>query len=201
MRSVIFTAQEIQALHSNRKTQFREPLAQPPIGHQLSKPISIAEYLKLLDDARKKGYETLSISRSNNGIFLPKCPFGAVGDVLFVQQDKHAPQNNARFYLKIKDVRIERLHEITSQDAHAEGATNGANIPGLGKVKAIEMIDLGKDQFKRIANFKVGYYQIFTSKYAPELWDENPWVWVVEFEQCKKPRKINRISKQTAQSV
>lgn len=69
----------------------------------------------------------------------------------------------ARIFLRIKSVRVERLQDITEEDAVAEGVFN-------------TFINTAKHQF----------YKIRQSINGPESWDANPWVWVVEFERITR---------------
>lgn len=76
----------------------------------------------------------------------------------------HMPKEAARIWLKVVNVRVERLHEITEQDAIAEG------VETLGLYPGYSVSSRGK--FEGLWNHING----------AESWDSNPWVWVVEFE-------------------
>ncbi len=86
------------------------------------------------------------------------------------------PKGVSRLFLAVKDVRVERLQEITEEDARAEGIFKGQiyyhgephKIKGTPKA-----YNTAKEAFAGIwdsINAKRGY-----------SWDANPWVWVVEF--------------------
>lgn len=83
----------------------------------------------------------------------------------------HMPKKAARIWLRVKEVRVERIKQISEKDCQAEGAplTPWEGING----------DSGEC-------YKYGFINIWNSihgtgwtKYA---WNSNPWVWVVEFE-------------------
>ena len=87
------------------------------------------------------------------------------------------PRTAARLFLKVKDIRVERLQDITEEDAIAEGIlwNRARKINELEKSNNI--IDNAKALFMRLwdsINSKRGYG-----------WDLNPWVWVVEFERVE----------------
>jgi hypothetical protein len=85
------------------------------------------------------------------------------------------PREAARIFLTVKDIRVERLQEITEEDAKAEGCITFAEKIGDGKSKDVLEFDLtARDAFVELwnnINAKRGYG-----------WDKNPWVWVIEFE-------------------
>lgn len=80
----------------------------------------------------------------------------------------HMPKEAARIFLRVTDVRTERLQDITSADVKAEG-TEGRFGATRG---AFEML---WDSTIKPADY---------DKYG---WLANPWVWVIEFERCEKP--------------
>ena len=93
----------------------------------------------------------------------------------------HMPKEAARIWLKAKDVRVERLQEITEEQAKAEGA-----IDNRGFIHSPDneynSIHTAKEHFKQIWNSTIKKSDI--DRYG---WDANPWVWVIEFERCEKP--------------
>lgn len=91
----------------------------------------------------------------------------------------HMPKEAARIFLKVKDVRVERLQDITEEQAKAEGANwkNGKNVGFEEKMRRSAV-----DRFAEIWNSTIKKTDI--DRYG---WDASPWVWVIEFEQCEKP--------------
>ena len=94
----------------------------------------------------------------------------------------HMPKEAARIWLKVTDVRVERLQEITEDGAKAEGANfkNGKNVGFEEKMNrtAIErFVDIWNSTIKKSDLDRYG-------------WDANPWVWVIEFERCEKPEGV-----------
>ena len=93
----------------------------------------------------------------------------------------HMPKEVARIWLKVTDVRVERLQDITEDGAKAEGANckNGENVGFEEKMSRTAI-----DRFAEIWNGTVKKVDIGLYD-----WDANPWVWVIEFERCKKPEE------------
>lgn len=84
------------------------------------------------------------------------------------------PRKASRITLEIESVRVERLNEISEEDAKAEGI-DGWNWDGdvLPFVAA--------NQHLHPAVLK--YALLWQSINGPGSWDANPWVWVVTFRR------------------
>ena len=83
----------------------------------------------------------------------------------------HMPRWACRLLLRVTDVRVERLQEITAEDAVAEGLVRDASHPTGGWV---ELLRDFRDLWDSIAKPGFG-------------WDDNPWVWRIAFERVGKP--------------
>ena len=89
----------------------------------------------------------------------------------------HMPKAAARIWLKVVNVRVERLHEITEQDAIAEGAQCGIFRYGPNVCKGEYHLEIN-----RHADYTDGFKYVWHQINGRESWDANPWVWVVELE-------------------
>ncbi len=93
----------------------------------------------------------------------------------------HMPRWASRLTLGVKAVRVERLQDINEDDAKAEGVEAYASIgpdqrvPGPGFNRA-----LLRDQPHRLP-----FADFWRSINGEDAWEQNPWVWVVEFEVLK----------------
>lgn len=88
----------------------------------------------------------------------------------------HMPKKAARIFLKVTDVRVERLQEITPKDAWEEGCRIGNSFPWEKHIPELQQ-QCRDILFKSLwdgLNAKRGYG-----------WDANPWVWVIEFERVE----------------
>lgn len=85
------------------------------------------------------------------------------------------PKQAARIWLRVMDVRVERLQEITAESALTEGADKYIHANGT----------LNEDQ--TITSF-IGIWNSTIKKSDIDRygWDANPYVWVIEFERCEK---------------
>lgn len=98
-----------------------------------------------------------------------------IADVTKWNPSIHMPKEAARIWLKVTDVRVERLQEITEVQAQAEGCNSGL-LTGACTARG---------QFEDLWNSTVKKSDI--DRYG---WDANPWVWVIEFERCEKQEEI-----------
>lgn len=81
----------------------------------------------------------------------------------------HMPKEAARIWLKVTDVRVERLQDMTDDDAEAEGCFDYTST-------ALGFPDIWDSTIKKSDRDRYG-------------WVANPWVWVIEFERCEKPKE------------
>lgn len=91
----------------------------------------------------------------------------------------HMPKEAARIWLRVTDVRVERLQDITAEQVVKEGTT------GL----TMDLIQ-SSDELKRHYDIPFAVLWDSTIKKADRNlygWAANPWVWVIEFERCEKP--------------
>lgn len=90
------------------------------------------------------------------------------------QPSLHMPKEAARIFLRVTNVRVERLQEITSEQICKEG------------VEVEDPYVLNAEE-KRYAFSNLWNSTIKESDLDRYGWNANPWVWVIEFERCDKP--------------
>jgi hypothetical protein len=86
----------------------------------------------------------------------------------------------ARTWLEITDVRVERIQDISEEDAIAEGIQRQA-LPDL-KGNHFHWGDKTKDRCKTAVEAYRGLWDSINKKHP---FSSNPWVWVLEFKQIK----------------
>jgi hypothetical protein len=91
----------------------------------------------------------------------------------------HMPREAARLFIRVTDVRVERVQDISEADAIREGVsprTQFDHFPGIGETVERE-------------THYAGFAKLWESIYGPRGmgWNQNPWVWVIEFEKIEKP--------------
>jgi len=104
----------------------------------------------------------------------------------------HMSKKAARIWLKVTDVRVERLQDISVPDMIKEGVRafgcepclelNERCKPQTSEDGFCGAEDQAEDMFSDLWDSTTKKFDL--AKYG---WDANPWVWVIEFERCEKP--------------
>lgn len=178
-RPILFSAPMVRAILDDRKTQTRRIIK----GSTEHKGPYNPAYLE--------------IHKSSDG-WKQICPYGKPGDKLWVREtfgyvDKevkyradthndmlppdwkpsiHMPRNASRINLLIKNIRIERLQNISEKDCFSEG---------IEKPSQFDEYRAQLHNYKFIA--KAAFESLWKSVNGKESWDLNPWVWVIYFER------------------
>lgn len=97
-----------------------------------------------------------------DGMYLYKADGVDLTDIGKWHPSIHMPKEAARLFLRVTDVRIERLQDIDDDGVVAEGMEIGSPFDELWD-STIKKADL--------------------PRYG---WNANPWVWVIEFERISK---------------
>jgi hypothetical protein len=86
------------------------------------------------------------------------------------------PKNAARIWLQVEDIKVERLQDISEEDARAEGLK-------------VQQTKLGESYFDYTTGYHNGLFKprasfrtLWQSLHGPESWEANPWVWAVTFK-------------------
>ena len=101
----------------------------------------------------------------------------------------HMPKEAARIWLKVTDVRVERLQEITEDGAKAEGI-NEEWAMSWWSPTYYDPDSGGYPKYRDTFAFEVWNKTIKKFDIDRFGWDANPWVWVIEFERCEKPKGV-----------
>ena len=184
-RPILFSAQMVEAILDDRKTQTRRVVKPQPVF------VAAPNVPFKTEDA------------DPNGII--RCPHGKPGDRLWVREtfapmigggyvyaadytaerlkapggsgfwkpSIHMPRSASRITLEITGVRIERLNDISEDDAIAEGVD----------VKMDAVMTAAQCRGKAGTAAQLEYWHLWESIHGKGSWDANPFVWVVEFNR------------------
>ena len=125
----------------------------------------------------------------------------------------HMPKEAARIFLRVTDMRVERLQEITVEGINGEGVdvepppickkgepneTERAAIERLTAARKEEFIStLARHTYMGWCKYADDLFTKWRSVWDSTVkpgdidrygWAANPWIWVYEFERCEKPR-------------
>lgn len=232
-RPILFSGPMVRAILEDRKTKTRRLPGLEEINSYPGSLVGISARPDIL--GREFGYQGLCPNdyyiaekykrdyRDNPGIYhwfigsqgkntldvIPvKCPYGGVGDRLWVRETWATPGNYdhikpseltkslwfeiiyraneryplyyhwrpsifmprwaSRILLEVISVRVERLQDITDDDAKAEGMTAWHDTAN-GTVY--------RPEFELL-------WQSINGKTSGHSWNDNPWVWVIEFRKA-----------------
>jgi hypothetical protein len=95
------------------------------------------------------------------------------------------PKEACRLFLKITNIRVERLQDISEADAWAEGVSG----------KCYDKRPCQRD------NAGHSFCTLWQSINGKESWDANPWLWVVSFEKCNQPEIFYRTKEDETKAI
>lgn len=124
-------------------------------------------------------------SKDKNNEYVYRANYGTTEDDSFPpsmfkwRPSIFMPREACRIKLRITDIRVERLQDISEDDAKAEGVSDPYDYqnPEYYEQPHMRGLEINKSAFAGLwdsLNVKRGYG-----------WDTNPWVWVIEFERVE----------------
>ena len=110
----------------------------------------------------------------------------------------HMPKEAARIFLRVQDVHVERVQEMSEIDADKEGIRsywqtphdNGPPFIGCAKGIGNDLCFTRREAFGQLWDSTVK-----PSDRALYGWDANPWVWVIDFERISRDEALKEESK------
>ncbi|KKM80060.1 hypothetical protein LCGC14_1343620 [marine sediment metagenome] len=216
---LIFSTDMVKAIQDGRKTQTRRIIKPQPHEEEY---LEVGNFTPALIDKDGEMYPAdyqIFGAYTSDGELTWKCPYGQVGDRLWVREtfaigsythkkwaeihykaggsllifkgwndwlekntqyggstvgdgdkwrsSRFIPKWASRITLEITEVRVERLNQITEEDAIAEGA----------------IVKHSEDTDEAGYSFRLGFIDLWDSLNAKRGdWASNPWVWVISFK-------------------
>lgn len=206
-RPILFSGPMVRAILDGRKTQTRRIVKPQPPDHAIEvfdwRAPHIAESLKASDGCYYNDMDGLHYltkcpygapgdrlwvreswrewpNPEGRKLGDDPCMYRASSDPNSLWKWKpsiHMPRKASRITLEITGVRVERLNEITNNEALAEGAGTLPNPCGYADTSHFACC---KDYpHKPVERFQ----KLWESINGPDSWSANPWVWVIEFRR------------------
>lgn len=180
-RPIVFSGPDVRAILDGRKVQTRRTRGLPSANRNWR------------EVRPSDGDPRVWLFRWECATYHIRCPYGAPGDRLWVREtfiheastlyradcdyDETRcagwspaivmPRHLSRITLEITDIRVQRLQDISEEDALAEGVTTRTEE---------NVRKWGYDQSPRMA-----FADLWESINGPGSWDANPLVWAISF--------------------
>ena len=102
------------------------------------------------------------------------------------------PKVASRIWLEVVSVKVERLQDITEEDARAEGVESKEHLFKDGRMVYRDYEVAGNSLYNTIPevynNARGSFFSLWISINGLISYTENPWVWVIEFKKTNKPK-------------
>lgn len=192
IKPILFNTEMVEAILEGQKTQTRRTVKQPPIVGDIMRDEKGWYY----EDGTRNGHSLFPQFSTGDILWvretwgkLTECdvfpPYEPHEERFIYRADRgdpdhfqakwhpsiHMPKEAARIFLRVKDVRVERLQDMDEDAAIAEGI---ADSPAGTDSPLLRFTELWDKTIRREDLREFGYHA-------------NPWVWVIEFERCEKP--------------
>lgn len=200
-KPILFNTSMVQAILDGRKTATRRVIKYPACGYfeyeppRVKKPYQTGDILyvretwnicnldiedntitfvyKASESEKEEGAMTVKASDE----IYDKYDYSMVENNPDWRPSIHMPKEAARIFLRVTDVRVERLQDITEEQAEKEGAINTIGFIHSYDNEYAEKPHTAIDDFFCIWDSTIKKTDL--ERYG---WDANPWVWVIEFE-------------------
>ena len=176
--------------HLYRAVPLLDPANKSPWGMQYIPPYLPGDILYVRETWTQIN-ESIGMGLSTKKYIYRANYSDAEADGLKWRPSIHMSKEAARIWLRVTDVRAERLHEITDRDAEKEGVgilfyeAIGFGDKDYGCMTYSDskgLIGFQREQFAHLWDSTLKPLQVETLG-----WSANPWVWRTQFERCEKP--------------
>ena len=213
-KPILFSTEMVEAILEGRKTQTRrtkglEKVNENPDGHTFNsfsldnknatfkrlegmwQGVDVSFQVGDILWVRESFY--IPIANEFKGKYFFKVDFkGDSAKLLKWKPSIHMPKEAARIFLKVINIRVERLFEISEKDAIAEGVeckiVENMKEYRAYLVKESEHV-FGKNSYPDTP--ECSFLDLWEKINGNESVNSNPWVWVIEFEKVEKPENFN----------
>lgn len=210
-KPILFSTEMVQAILEGRKTQTRRIIKPQPIlgdgtwdvrniheyfydnGKFISVPklntenhksvkiktgdiLWVRETWQTTWNENKKSWDT--IYKADGGYWIDD------DGIMKWKPSIYMPKKRARIFLEVTNIRVQRLQEISEEDAIAEGIKKTWINDDIKQCKFKNYINDGKGSKSAIDSF----ISLWEKINGEDSWNVNPWVWVYDFKQVHHPK-------------
>jgi hypothetical protein len=179
MKSIKSTASQVNAILEGRRTMFREVVKQPKNCEELGRwdikcPHKVGDKIFVKED-HSMGHGEMLTRNSYRDVWYWADGKPKIGVWKKFLSAHYMKQGQSRITLEITDIRVERLGEISEEDAEKEGAR-----PAFTRTTQINYPVVSKPRY--VWGFEELWNSICKNKPA-KSWESNPFVWVLTFKK------------------
>lgn len=187
-RPILFTGPMVRAILDGRKTQTRRAIKGDALMLLLSghTPELVAKECKNPYGHPgdrlwvRETWADLNADFSNMGPqYVYRADGQDYGAPVTWRPSIHMPRTACRLLLNITDLRVQRLHDISEEDAIAEGVSSF--MPGPLQTFYRNYLTCKFQCLTAVASFQ----SLWTKINGPESWAKNPWVWTIKFKRIQ----------------
>lgn len=198
MKPILFNTEMVRAILEGRKTVTRRVINMDMVN-KLDYEYADGHYTPAQNLCRYKVGDVLYVRETWIDWSCAECDCECVGDngyghcdmpkylykASHEETDKgwkpsiHMPKAAARIFLKVSSVRVERLQDMTEEQASKEGAIDNRGF-----------IHSPDNEYTDLHTAREDFIRIWDSTIKPDQlkyygWEANPYVWVIEFERVE----------------
>ena len=199
MKPILFNAEMVRAILDGRKTVTRRVIHIPNYGYFMTEPPRVVSRYQTGDILYvRETWTILPITPGGHfrpiGVYYYKADGDMRPDRFRVNgwhPSIHMPKEAARIFLRVQDVHVERLQDITEDEAAKEGADPAVEFNTPEGPEILYAAD---------GYYAIGFKAVWNRTVKPaDLprygWDANPWVWVIDFERISRDEALKEESK------
>ena len=192
-KPILFSTPMVQAILAGRKTQTRRVNNHPYftkeelLKYTLPK-FNVGDILWVRETFEIVPVQVASVCPDTPELMIKnKVKYKADGNESFKRWTPSIfmPKEHARLFLKVTEIRLERLQEITEADAIAEGVKRHSDYGSTGYVHYGRIHEALTD-IDAVLSFRT----LWETINGIDSWRENPFVWVYTFERINKPAEF-----------
>jgi len=186
-RPILFSTPMVQAIVEGRKTMTRRKV-KPPFSDWVTDENLLTKWGEGINSQCRYGKvgdvlwvrETWQKVNGNEYLFKAN----SLGDNLKWKPSIFMPKAACRIFLEITDIKVERLKDISEDDAIAEGIER---IPGLPFV--VRWKDYTHDD-NELLYARNSFKSLWVKINGAKSLSANPFVWVISFKKITKPQNF-----------
>lgn len=174
--------------------------------------INIAPDRHVISGATDDG-QTWYFARNGLTNVSAKCPFGKIGDFLYLKEpfiqytdkvfttksmvedgagypwksSRFMPKAAASVWVKITDIQVQRLGDMTDDEIHDEGVVHLQNFQGSPGESDIDLFGVPGDPTITGISAKSAWERLFGKCFGPITIEQNPYVWAIHYQLTEKP--------------